>query len=145
MRDDAADVEPALQHRRHLVPGLEHLAPVDALDHETLEDDLVPVDRDFAGRDAEHGDAAAMVHHAQHVAERRGVARHLEADVEAFLHAELAHRVVDAVGLHVERAGRAHAAGEVEPVVVDVGDHDVARADEARDRDRHDADRPRAR
>ena len=30
--DDLAHVEAALQHRDHLVPGLEHLAPVDALD-----------------------------------------------------------------------------------------------------------------
>ena len=38
---------------------------------------------------------AAVVHRAQHVAERRGIPRHLEADVEALLHAELLHHVVE--------------------------------------------------
>src|SRR6188768_4367758 len=44
VRDDRRDVEPALQQRRHLVPGLEHFATVDAAHVETLEDHLVPVD-----------------------------------------------------------------------------------------------------
>src|SRR5205814_1006147 len=43
--DDRRQVEAALYHRHHLVPGLEHLAPVHALDLEPLEDDLIPVDR----------------------------------------------------------------------------------------------------
>ena len=41
-------------------------------------------------RDAEHGDLAAVGHVGEHVAEGRGVAGHLQADVEAFLHAQLA-------------------------------------------------------
>ena len=45
----------------------------------------------------------------------------------------------------VHGARRAHPSREVEPVVVDVGDDDVARADVARDRRRHDADRARRR
>ena len=52
MRDDRRDVESALQQRRHLVPGLEHLAAVDAPHVEALEDHLVPVDGGVAGRDA---------------------------------------------------------------------------------------------
>src|SRR5271166_2378471 len=42
--DDLAHVKAAFQHRDHLVPGLEHLAAVDALEGQLLEDDLVPVD-----------------------------------------------------------------------------------------------------
>src|SRR6266853_1058538 len=50
--DDAGDVEAALEHDSHLVPGLVHLAPVDAANGELVEDDLVPVDGDIFGRDA---------------------------------------------------------------------------------------------
>ena len=48
---------------------------------------------------------------------------------------------IERLALHVDGARRAHAARQLQAVVVDVGDHDVARADEARDRGRHDADR----
>ena len=47
MRDDGTDVQAALQERGHLVPGLEHLAAVDAFDRESLQDHLIPVDRHF--------------------------------------------------------------------------------------------------
>ena len=102
MGDDRPDVEPALQHAGHLVPGLEHLAPIDPLDHQALEDHLIPVDRGLAGRDAEHGDVAAVMHGAQHLAKRGGVARHLEPHVETFLHAELAHRIVERFVRHID-------------------------------------------
>src|SRR4029450_6818680 len=46
-------VEPALEHGHHLVPGLEHLPAVHALEHQALEDDLVPVDGDRGRTDAE--------------------------------------------------------------------------------------------
>src|SRR5580704_910439 len=39
VRDHLAHVEAALQHAEHLVPRLEHLAPIDALDREHLEHD----------------------------------------------------------------------------------------------------------
>src|SRR5687767_11490729 len=52
--DDRADIETALEHARHLVPGLVHLAAVDALEMEPLEDHLAPVDRDRVGEDPEH-------------------------------------------------------------------------------------------
>ena len=79
---------PGLQHHRHLVPGLVHLAAVDAFDREHVEDDGVPVDRHRLRRDAEHGDLRAVAHVGEHVAEAGGIARHLQADVEALRHAE---------------------------------------------------------
>src|SRR5580704_3280014 len=87
--DDAGDVETTLKHDRHLVPGLVHLAAVDAADGELVEDDLVPVDGDVFGGDAEHGDLCAVAHVCEHLAEGAGVAGHFEADVEAFVHLEL--------------------------------------------------------
>src|SRR5208283_186385 len=43
VRDDGRYVEAALDHRRHLVPGVVHLAPVDSPDGQHVEDHLVPV------------------------------------------------------------------------------------------------------
>ena len=60
--DRRADVEPRLEHHRHLVPGLVHLPAVDAAERQHLEDDLVEVERDLGGRDAEDRDAAAVGH-----------------------------------------------------------------------------------
>ena len=68
MRDDRIHVEAALQHARHLVPGLEHLASIDAFQDQAFEDHVVPVDRHIPWRNAEDGDLAAMMHRAQHVA-----------------------------------------------------------------------------
>src|SRR4026207_1759122 len=44
VRDRRSDIEPRLEHDRHLVPGLVHLATIDAPDREHLEDDLVQVE-----------------------------------------------------------------------------------------------------
>src|SRR6188508_1111506 len=104
MRDDRRYVEPALQHRRHLVPGLEHLAAVDALDDEALEDHLVPVDGGVARRNAEQRHAAAVMHGPQQIPESGWVTRHLESDVEALDHSERLHRVVERLPRDVDRA-----------------------------------------
>src|SRR3712207_2396753 len=52
VRDDGRDVESGLDHHRHGVPGLVHLAAVDALDRQHVEDDLIEVDRELLRRDA---------------------------------------------------------------------------------------------
>jgi len=41
MRDDGFNVEAALYHARHLVPGFEHLTPVNALDLELADEALL--------------------------------------------------------------------------------------------------------
>ena len=112
MGDDAGDVEAALEHDGHLVPGLVHLAAVDAADGELVEDDLVPVDGDVFGRDAEHGDLCAVAHVGEHLAEGGGVAGHLEADVEAFLHVELLLDLLERCGARIDREGDADFFGE---------------------------------
>src|SRR5439155_1164270 len=144
VRDHGGDVETALQHRAHAVPGLEHLAAVDPLQGEAAEDHLVPIDRDLLIRDAEKRDAAAVVHEREHRAKRRGAAGHLEPDVESLEHSELFHHSVERRRREVHRERRAKPARESEPVVVAVGDDDVACADESADRRGHHADRARA-
>ena len=97
-------------------------------------------------QDAEHGDLAAVAHVGEHVAEGVRVARHLQPDVEAFLHAQLLLRVGDRCRCATSSASvGAHLAGQVQPVGVDVGDDDVAGAGVPGDGGRHDADRARRR
>ena len=67
--DGRRDVQPGLEHHRHLVPGLVHLAAVDAADRQLVEDDAAHVDRDLLGRDAEHGHAGAVGHAREGVAQ----------------------------------------------------------------------------
>ena len=93
------------------------------------------------GGDAEHGDLAAVAHVAEHVAEGGGVAGHLEADVEAFVHA--AARVctsLSVVAARIDGEGDADFFGQGAAVGVGIGDDDVAGAGVAGDGRGHDAD-----
>ena len=74
MGDYRVDVQTALQHAGHLVPGLEHLTPVDSFQDQPFEDDLVSVDRCLVRGDTQQGNFAAMVHRAQQVTECRRIA-----------------------------------------------------------------------
>src|ERR1039458_5478475 len=62
MGNDGRDIEAALQHYGHLVPGFVHFAAIDALDGQYVEDDLMPVDRDLCRRDAQQRDFAPVAH-----------------------------------------------------------------------------------
>src|SRR5205823_3390511 len=79
--DHRAEVETALQQDRHRVPGLEHLASVDALEGDHRGDDAGPVDGEVLGGQAEHGDLAAVGHVGDHRLQRLGATGHLQADV----------------------------------------------------------------
>ena len=140
MCDDLGDVETALEHDRHLVPGLVHLAPVDAADGELVEDDLVPVDRDVFGWDAEHGDLCAVAHVGEHLAEGAGIAGHLQADVEALMHVEFLLDLFERCGTRVDGEGDSNFGGELAAVLVGVRDDDVAGSGVASYSSRHDAD-----
>src|SRR4051794_21895526 len=87
MRDHGRDVQTGMDQHRHLVPGLIHLAAVDALDGDHVEDHFGPVERYFFCRNAEHGNLAAVRHVVDHVAEGRAVPGHFQPHVEAFCHA----------------------------------------------------------
>ena len=84
-----------------------------------------------------------MVHLVEHLLEGARDAGHLQPHVEAFGHAQLAHHVGQLLLGHVDRAGGAHLAGQLQPVFVDIGDHHVARTHMAADGGSHDADRTR--
>ena len=129
-----------MQHDRHLVPGLVHLAAVDALDGEHVEDDGVPVDGHLFGGDAQHRDPGAVAHVGDHVAEGGGVAGHLQAHVEALGHSELLLHFRETGFAHVDGERYAQLAGERQAVRIDIGDHGVARAGVPRHGRRHDAD-----
>ena len=92
------------------------------------------------GRQAEQRDAATVGHVGDHVAERLGMAGHLEPDVEALAHAQLFLYLRQRRRTGVDREGDPRAAGQLEAVVADVGDDDVARARVPHHSCRHDAD-----
>ena len=112
---------------------------------EALEDDLVPVDRHFGRRECR----------ASRRCRRDACVRSMSRSAAALpdisrptskpsCMPSCLHRVVERLARDVERQRRAHLACELQAIVVDVGDDDVARADEAHDRRGHDADRPGA-
>ena len=141
VRDDRGDVEAGFEEDGHLVPGFVHFAAVDALDGEHVEDDGLPVDGEFFGRNAEEGDVAAVRHVDEHVAKRLRIARHFHAYVKAFFHAEVFLIVCDRRFGDVDGVFDAVGAGEFEAFGIDVGDHDVTRTGVFSDRGGHDADR----
>ena len=141
MRDHRRDVETGLHHHRHLVPGLVHLAAVDALQRQHVEDDRGEVDRHLPGLDPEQGDAAAVRHRRQQAAQGGRLARHLERDVESLRHPELGLDRVEPYGGRVDGGRRPHPQRQLAPVGVRVGDDDVTGARVADDRDGHAADR----
>ena len=77
--------------------------------------------------------------------DRRRVAGHLERDVEALDHPQLALDVAEVALARVHGDGRAHAHRDRAADRVGLADDDEPRAGVADDRGRHEADRPRAR
>lgn len=82
-----------------------------------------------------------MGHVVDHGVEGDGVAGHFQADVEAFLHADLALDVGEFFFGNINGARRAHTGGEGEAVGVDVGDDDFSCARLPRDGGGHATDR----
>src|SRR5271165_1216994 len=138
------DVEARLQQHRHLVPGLIHLAAVDAFDVQHVKDDIAPVDGHLLSGNTQHRDAPAMGHVRDHFAKGRWVARHFQTHIEALPHAECFLSAGDRVVFHVERQVHFDFAGEIQPVLIDVRDHDVAGPGVADHCGGHDADGARA-
>ena len=85
-----------------------------------------------------------MVHGAQHILQGLHVARHLQAHVEPFGHAQLAHDLIQAAVGDIDGPGRAHLGGQVEAVVVHIRNDDKTGTHVPCDRRRHDADGPGA-
>src|SRR3979411_2579832 len=104
VRDDRRYVQPGLRENRHLVPSLEDLAAIDALDGQHLEQDLRPVDRELVVGKAQDRDAATMRHVRDHVAQRARLPRHLEGHVETLFHAEVFLSHGERVAAHVARS-----------------------------------------
>src|SRR5690606_4625152 len=143
--DDRAHVETCLQEVAHLVPGLEHLPAVDALDVEALEDDFVPVDGDVPAGDAEQRHLASVDDRVEDLAEGTRSSRHLHGDVEALCHTEVGHDVfqVRTRLRDVDGAAGSHGSCHGETLGIDVGYHYVPGADEARHSSCHQPDRTR--
>mmetsp|Transcript_85169 Transcript_85169/g.244467 ORF Transcript_85169/g.244467 Transcript_85169/m.244467 type:complete len:357 (-) Transcript_85169:188-1258(-) len=139
-------VEAADEHALHLVPGLEHLPAVDALDLQALEDHVVPIDGELLRRDAQQSHACTNVQGLKHGGHCAGHAGHLHAHVEALGHPELLHGVLQHGGAAIARPadvdGQRGTAlpRQVQAVIVYVCDDNVPRTHMLADRHGHDAD-----
>ena len=101
--DGGAQPLERLRASSHGVPRVVHLAAVDALDGDHVRDDPAPVDRERVLGQTEHRHAPAVVEVGEHVRDGLRAAAHLQADVEALPHAELALGVGDAGARDVDR------------------------------------------
>lgn len=123
--DDGAEVQAGEQHLLHLVPGFPHLAAVDALDGEGLEDDFAPVHGGGGRQDAQLGYLGTVVHVGHHVAEGYGRTGHLQAYIKT-AYAQAVHGLCHGLALGgVDGAGGTHLAGYVQTVFAQVCHHDV--------------------
>ncbi len=77
-------------------------------------------------------------------AEGGGIAAHFQPHVEAFLHAEFFLHIGEGLARDVERDVRAHFFGQVEAVLIHIGNDDIARTGVPDDGGGHEADRTRA-
>src|SRR5580700_7471216 len=144
MRDYRGNVETRLEHRCHEVPGLVHLTTIDALDGDTVEDHLAPIDAVRLRRNTEHGHLAPMTEVTQHVLKSHRVSRHFEANVEALFHAQLLLNFFQRTCTRISGQSRTHPPCELKSFGIEVGDHDMARTCVSRYRGSHDADGPSA-
>ena len=69
MREDRLDIETALNHRAHLIPGLEHFSSVDSLDKETLENNVIPIDPGVIRQNTEKRELTAVLGRLDHIVE----------------------------------------------------------------------------
>mmetsp|Transcript_1664 Transcript_1664/g.3647 ORF Transcript_1664/g.3647 Transcript_1664/m.3647 type:complete len:228 (-) Transcript_1664:749-1432(-) len=135
------------QERLHLVPCLEHLSAIDALQFEPLENNVVPIDGKLARGDAQQCHVGTHVQRFQHRSNSAWYARHLEADIEAFVHANFSHHLPElggaTIGLprDVHSPGCAALSSQVKPIFVDVCNNDMAGPNVACDCHSHHSDR----
>ena len=69
-----------------------------------------------------------MAHIGQHRSQRIRIARHLKADIEAFLHAQFFLRILDRLGAHIQRQGGTQFFGQFQTIGNHIGNHHIAGA-----------------
>ncbi len=144
--DRGRDVQPRLEHHGHLVPGLVHLPAVDAPEREQLEHDLVDVERDLLGGDAQDRDARR---HGPCWRSRRRSAAGLPdissatSNPSTMPSSRWTSREVALARVDGDRRAHPHRRSSGASAFGSRHDHE-ARAGVAHDRGRHEADRPGA-
>ena len=141
MRDDGGQIETALHHIAHLVPVV-HLAPVDALQGQSLADDIVHVHFHGLVAETEERYLSAVTHDGKHLVERSTVSAHFQTHVKAFHQALFAHHVVQILFCRVDGGIHVHFACQVQTVFVHVGNDNASGTRKFADTRRNDADRP---
>ncbi len=119
-----------------------HLASIDALEGEAFADDAVHVHGHRLIGNAQKAYFAAVAHDRDHLGQGSAVAAHFQADVKALHQPLLVHNPCQIFILHVDRRIRAHFPGQVQAVVIYVGDHHPARPGIFADAHSDNANRP---
>src|ERR1700730_11677976 len=75
---------PALAQRRHLIPGLVHATSADALNGDSLENNVFrEIKRNRLGSKTKERDSSAPPHDVESSSDSAGMARHLKHDIHA--------------------------------------------------------------
>src|ERR1035437_7386425 len=144
MGDHRLDINASFEQYAHLVPGLVHLASVNALNGQHVEDHGLPVDRELLSRDAKQRDTSAVEHIRQHLGKRRWDARHFKTNIKTLFHSEFFLDILEVRFLDIDRYRNvAHPFCQIEPVLIYIGYNDITGPRMTRDRRSHDADRTR--
>src|SRR5271156_1102977 len=131
-----------LQQRRHLIPGLVHAAPIDALYGDALKNNIFgKIQRDGLGGQAEEGNPAASPHDVEGGSNRIRMARHLEHHVDAEAAGFLHHDRADIFLRRIERIVGLHLARNLAPVLIHLDGKYAGRAHGARYRNCKESDR----
>ena len=88
------------------------------------------------------GNVAPKIQSPEHVSKGLGVARHLQPHIKPLAHFKLFDGLGDAPLGHIDRPGGAHACGQTQAIIIDVGDHHMACPGMTRNGNGHDADGP---
>src|SRR5579863_1345257 len=131
----------ALQQRGHLIPGLVHAASVDALDRNSLEDDVFgEVQRDRFRCESEQRNSSSSPHDVERSANRVGMSRHFEDDIYAQAARLLHHDLIYVFFRRIEYVVRLHLACNAGAVFVHLDRENGSSADRFGDGNREQSD-----
>ena len=139
MRNHRSEIQTRHKHLLHLVPRLPHLAAIDTLDSESLENNLAPVYRSGRRQYAQLCNLRAVVHVRHHVAESHRRPRHLQTHIKT-TYTQALHSLSHSLALRsIDRTSGTHFLGYIQTIVTKVSNHNILRTGKLSDSRSHSA------